>query len=109
MERRQQLGRAEARRLQYVMSILSTLPQHRRAGMTRVGRATVRELGMKGAVTVDAETQCQLDVKGHTGSSTKLKRKGRRRARYTTRFSATSAATNTTTRPRREMWPSSQF
>ena len=55
MERRQQLGRAEARRLQYVMSILSTLPQHRRAGMTRVGRATVRELGMKGAVTVDAE------------------------------------------------------
>ena len=55
MERRQQVGRAEDRRLQYVISILSTLPQHRRAGMTRVGRAMVRELGMKGAVTVDAE------------------------------------------------------
>ena len=64
------MGRAEARRLQYVISILSTLPQHQGAGLTRVGRAIVRELGMKGAVSVDAETQCQPDVKGHTQSST---------------------------------------
>ena len=63
--------------------------------MTRVGRAMVRELGLKGAVTVDAETQavpadaetngavsvdaetqCQLDVKGHTESSTQTEEEG---------------------------------
>ena len=47
----------------------STLPQHRLAGMTRVGRAMVLELGMKGAVSAGAETKGQLDVKGHTESS----------------------------------------
>ena len=60
-------------------------------GMTRVGR----ELGMKGAVTVDAETQtvpadaetkgvvsfdaetqCQLDVRAHTESSTQTEEEG---------------------------------
>ena len=32
---------------------------------------------MKGAVSVDAETQCQLDVKGHAESSTKTEEEGK--------------------------------
>ena len=61
-----------------------------------VSRAMVRALGMKGAVTVDAETQavpadaetkdavsvdaetqCQLDLKGHTESSTQTEEEGK--------------------------------
>ena len=64
--------------------------------MTRVARAMVRELGMKGAVSVDAETQAvpadaetkgavsvdaetqrQLDVKGHAESSTQTEEEGK--------------------------------
>ena len=74
MERRQQLGRAEDRRLQYVISILSILLG---AGVTRVGRAMVREFRMKGAVAVNAETQCHLDVTGHTESSTQTEEEGK--------------------------------